>query len=122
MRRVAIIRQSVPIVSLQRVAFDAQAIVMPAGMALTLNGVVQGFIADKVAVLLAAEGLTESALVPVLEERRGEALVFDMDGMRWRDHVVPLHRIVHARHTLAAAFGSCSFQEPCDDLRELALL
>ncbi|MBC7677140.1 MAG: hypothetical protein H7173_13975, partial [Rhodoferax sp.] len=59
MRRVAIIRQSVPIVSLQRVAFDAQAIVMPAGMALTLNGVVQGFIADKVAVLLAAEGLTD---------------------------------------------------------------
>ena len=59
MRRVAIIRQSVPIVSLQRVAFDAQAIVMPAGMALTLNGVVQGFIADKVAVLLTAEGLTD---------------------------------------------------------------
>lgn len=81
-----------------------------------------GFLNLFAASALAAEGLTESALVPVLEERRGEALVFDMDGMRWRDHVVPLQRIVHARHTLAAAFGSCSFQEPCDDLRELALL
>ena len=81
-----------------------------------------GFLNLFAASALAAEGLTESALVPLLEERRGAALVFDRDGMRWRDHVVPLHRIVHARHTLAAAFGSCSFQEPRDDLRELALL
>ncbi|MBC7737345.1 MAG: FAD:protein FMN transferase [Candidatus Saccharibacteria bacterium] len=48
-----------PRVGLRRVAFDEQVVVMPAGMALTLNGVAQGFIADKVAALLAAEGLTD---------------------------------------------------------------
>lgn len=35
------------------------AITMPAGMALTLNGIAQGYIADCVARLLAAEGLTD---------------------------------------------------------------
>lgn len=71
---------------------------------------------------LAASGLTESALVPLLEERGGAAFAFDEDGLRWREHVVPLDRIVSARHTLVVAFGSCSFEEPRDDLRELALL
>lgn len=81
-----------------------------------------GFLNLFAASALAAAGLSETALVPLLEERRGAALAFDVDGMRWRDHVVPLDRIVHARHTLAVAFGSCSFEEPRDDLRELALL
>lgn len=42
-----------------RVQYDAAAVILPPGMALTLNGVAQGFIADRVAALLAAEGLTD---------------------------------------------------------------
>ena len=81
-----------------------------------------GFLNLFVASALAAAGVAESAIVPLLEERRGAAFAFDVDGMRWRDHVVPIDRIVHARLGLAVAFGSCSFEEPRDDLRELALL
>ncbi|MBW7921506.1 MAG: FAD:protein FMN transferase [Rubellimicrobium sp.] len=40
------------------VAFDAGAVKLAPGMALTLNGVAQGHIADRVAALLTAEGLT----------------------------------------------------------------
>ena len=40
-------------------AMTAPPSVMPGGMALTLNGVAQGFIADKVAEMLAQEGLTD---------------------------------------------------------------
>ncbi len=46
-------------VGLRRVAFDSAAVVLERGMALTLNGVAQGFIADKVAELLARQGLTD---------------------------------------------------------------
>lgn len=48
-----------PQIGLQRITYDGDAIVMPKGMALTLNGVAQGFIADKVAELLTDEGLTD---------------------------------------------------------------
>ena len=41
------------------VRFDSAAVTLPAGMALTLNGVAQGFMADKVAQMLAEEGLTD---------------------------------------------------------------
>lgn len=40
------------------VAFDSAAVTLRPGMALTLNGIAQGFIADRVAAMLEAEGLT----------------------------------------------------------------
>ncbi len=46
-------------IGLGRVRFDSSAVVLEPGMALTLNGVAQGFIADKVADLLAGQGLTD---------------------------------------------------------------
>lgn len=41
------------------VSLDARRITLRPGMALTLNGIAQGYIADRVAALLAAEGLTD---------------------------------------------------------------
>lgn len=43
----------------QGVAYDAATIAMRPGMALTLNGIGQGYVADRVAALLEAEGLTD---------------------------------------------------------------
>ncbi len=42
----------------EKVKLDTGAITMQPGMALTLNGIGQGYVADRVAVLLEAEGLT----------------------------------------------------------------
>jgi FAD:protein FMN transferase len=42
-----------------RITYDSAAVQLPPGMALTLNGVAQGFVADTLADLLAAEGLTD---------------------------------------------------------------
>ncbi len=61
------------------VHLDAAAIRMAPGMALTLNGIAQGFIADKVAALLAAEGLTD-ILIDTGEHR---ALGGQPDGADW---------------------------------------
>lgn len=41
------------------VALSEQAVTLRQGMALTLNGIAQGYIADRIAALLAAEGLTD---------------------------------------------------------------
>lgn len=45
------------LVDWSQVAFDSDRIQMPLGMALTLNGIAQGLIADRVAAMLRAEGL-----------------------------------------------------------------
>lgn len=46
-------------VGFERVRLDAHALRLEPGMALSLNGIAQGFIADKVAALLRAQGLTD---------------------------------------------------------------
>lgn len=48
-----------PQIGWQRVTFDSAAITLAPGMALTLNGIAQGLIADKLAELLTSEGLTD---------------------------------------------------------------
>lgn len=46
-------------VGFDRIRYDADAVTLAPGMSLTLNGIAQGFIADKLAELLASEGLTD---------------------------------------------------------------
>jgi hypothetical protein len=86
------------------------------------SGTMFGFLNVFMAGALAATGAHESELAAVLEERQPAAFRFDADGARWRDMHVPLARLAEVRASFAIAFGSCSFREPVDDLRELALL
>lgn len=53
------IRAATARVGWQRIEFDATMIALNPGMALTLNGIGQGYVADRVAALLEAEGLTD---------------------------------------------------------------
>ncbi|MDZ4137240.1 MAG: FAD:protein FMN transferase, partial [Paracoccaceae bacterium] len=55
----AAIAQVLPRVGWGRVAYDSAAVAMAPGMAITLNGIAQGYIADRVALLLRAEGLSD---------------------------------------------------------------
>ncbi|SPH18175.1 FAD:protein FMN transferase [Defluviimonas aquaemixtae] len=61
------------------VTFDSSEIRLRPGMALTLNGIAQGYIADRVAALLSAEGLTD-ILIDTGELR---ALGGHPDGNHW---------------------------------------
>ncbi|MDO9524148.1 MAG: FAD:protein FMN transferase [Gemmobacter sp.] len=61
------------------ITFDTAAITMRPGMAITLNGIAQGFIADRVAAMLGAEGLTD-ILIDTGELR---ALGTQPDGAAW---------------------------------------
>ena len=81
-----------------------------------------GFLNAFAAGVLALAGMSEDALVDVLEERRITSFSFAADGLRWRSHMVTLEQLAWARASFAIAFGSCSFREPVDDLQELARL
>ena len=57
----------------------------------------------------------------MLAEEEVDAFSFDDEMMRWRDWKMTTAQIV-TRRQLVTSLGSCSFDEPRDDLRALGLL
>ena len=58
----------------------------------------------------------------VLREERGSAFEFDDDEMVIGGHRLSVERLEDARENFAHSFGSCSFDEPREDLQSLQLL
>jgi hypothetical protein len=83
---------------------------------------VHGFLNVFAAAAFAWKGLEREALVEILEETDPEAFVFGEDDLRWRGRILRAGDIRTARREFAHSFGSCSFEEPVSDLRELGLL
>ena len=62
----------------------------------------------------------ERVLTDIVREEHPSA--FADETLTWRGHVATARQVASARSSLGLAFGSCSFQEPVDGLRELSLL
>jgi hypothetical protein len=58
----------------------------------------------------------------ILAEEEPRAFAFDEDGASWRGHRVTTDALRVMRRGFATSFGSCSFEEPIGDLRELGWL
>jgi hypothetical protein len=57
----------------------------------------------------------------ILAETDAKAFTFDDDGAAWRDRRVSIDEL-KAMREFATSFGSCSFEEPINDLKELGWL
>lgn len=66
-------------------------------------------------------GLDETQLSAMLQEESAQAFRFADERIGWRDWSCTLEQVREAR-TWLPSFGSCSFDEPRDDLRALGLL
>ncbi|HLA63208.1 MAG TPA: hypothetical protein VK610_02185, partial [Rhodothermales bacterium] len=87
------------------------------------GAVMHGFVNVFAAAVLAhARRLDPDALVRVLGEERIERFVFDDDGLAWNGYGANTREVVTARATFCTSYGSCSFDEPRDDLRAAGLL
>lgn len=64
---------------------------------------------------------TEKEIAEMLDEEDPAAFSFTDDFFGWRDWKIATDRIA-AHRELVTSFGSCSFDEPRDDLRALKLL
>jgi hypothetical protein len=84
-----------------------------------MHGFVNVFVAG---VLAHARRLEEGTLRRILEDEVPEHFVFDATGLRWGDQVATVEEIRAARRDSILSFGSCSFDEPRDDLRSLGWL
>src|SRR5205823_2641505 len=70
----------------------------------------------------AARGLDGGEVRDLIEDEDAGSFLFGDDGLRWHTHRASVTEIEFARRSAVVSFGSCSFDEPRDDLRELGLL
>jgi len=86
------------------------------------EGVMFGFLNVFLAAALLRAGGSEDDAVAMLETSDASAVEFDDLGATWRGRRLTSEQLRATRRYLARSFGSCSFTEPVDDLRALALI
>jgi hypothetical protein len=89
------------------------------GIGTTMHGFLNVFGAG---ILAHACHLNGEQVGMVLLEEDAKSFVFDDQAFRWRDFKATTAEVTNARKRLMTSFGSCSFDEPRDDLRSLGLL
>ena len=85
-------------------------------------GTMFGFLNVFLAAALARQGGSHAELVALLEERDSGAFTTGADRITWRGHLFGASALQELRQHAAVSFGSCSFREPTDELRDLAWL
>ena len=81
-----------------------------------------GFLNIFVAAVFAQSRAQERVLIEIVDDSEIASFSFGDDELSWRGRTVTARQIASARSSLGLAVGSCSFQEPVDDLRALGLL
>lgn len=81
-----------------------------------------GFINVFAAAAFVWHGAGRDAALDILNEEDPAAFAFLPDRMTWRERELSVAAIRSARADFAHSFGSCSFEEPVADLRELGWL
>jgi len=79
------------------------------------NIFIGGMIADKF-------NLEADALTTILLDENPENFTFDDNGLHWKTYSISSLEIQNYRQEAFISFGSCSFNEPREDLQQLGLL
>ncbi len=87
----------------------------PAASRVAMHGFVNLFLAGA----LAFFGADEKALVKTLSEEDATAFQLDDEVIRWHDNALIADQLEKARNEFAIGFGSCSFEEPVQDLKRM---
>ncbi|MFO0832021.1 MAG: hypothetical protein U0637_09275 [Phycisphaerales bacterium] len=74
------------------------------------------------AALLCAKGVDTHATRSILHEEDPASFRFSDTVLGWKNFLIENAQLAKARETFALSYGSCSFDEPVDDLRRLSLL
>jgi hypothetical protein len=90
-----------------------------AALGVTMYGFLNLFVAG---VLAHVHNLRPGAIEPILLDDAADDFILDDDGLRWGDWHVTTDEVRAARRHAVLSFGSCSFDEPRDDLRALGWL
>jgi hypothetical protein len=91
-----------------------------------MHGFLNVFVAAALARDLVLHGYpdpeAQATIVALLDETDPRAFTWRDDGVSWRGQRVEVETLSDVRERGARSFGSCSFDEPVGDLRQLGLL
>jgi hypothetical protein len=87
------------------------------------TGVMNGFINVFLATGFLQKNLKENLINELLEEKQAVNFTFDADRISWRQkYFISTTELKNLREKNIISFGSCSFEEPIADLREIGWL
>jgi hypothetical protein len=86
------------------------------------RAVMHGFVNVFLAASFAWHGMDRSAIIDLLNETDPDSFEFIEAAVRWRGRSLSTAQLESARRDFAHSFGSCSFEEPIGDLRQLGWL
>jgi len=85
-------------------------------------GVMHGFLNVFVGAALAGECASKEQLVQILDEGQADSFRVSVETLEWHGVQVSATDVARTREHFAISFGSCSFEEPIQDLQKLGLL
>lgn len=83
--------------------------------------VMHGFLNVLFAAALLRAGEERQKVNRLLEDQSAQSFQFENGCAKWKDEELDVEQILDARKNLAIAFGSCSFDEPISDLRQMGI-
>ena len=86
------------------------------------RGTMFGFLNVFLAAAFLTMGMSDEDATRLLDDRDVSAFVFGEEGVEWRGRRLDTAHLAATRERAFGSFGSCSFREPVDDLRSMALL
>jgi hypothetical protein len=84
-----------------------------------MHGFINIFGAGAIAI---RHNISEIEIAMMLEEEDPGAFTFTDESFTWDKYVVSIEDITYSREALIISYGSCSFDEPIEDLQKLNLL
>lgn len=69
-----------------------------------------------------AHDLSDEELQEILREEDHEQFIFTEEAFSWKDYSISVEEIEELREVALISFGSCSFDEPREDLQKMNLL
>jgi hypothetical protein len=101
-----------PLRSVHRLTYEAD----------SARATMHGFLNAFVAASLVFAGFGQKEANAALEESSADVFQFEDDSVVWRSRRLAIDQIAQARAKFAISFGSCSFEEPIEDLKGIDLL
>lgn len=86
------------------------------------RGVMHGFLNVFLGACLARERRSPREISELLKETSPKAIEMGNNAIRWRDIHIPIEDIDETREMFALSYGSCSFDEPIEDLHRMGML
>lgn len=86
-------------------------------------GMMNGFLSVFLAAGFIQQGFKPKLIQELLMDKREDNFLFTDDGVLWRqEYFISTSQLKYLRTHSAISFGSCSFNEPVNDLKEIGIL